>query len=280
MVQEYFMVTKQLKESLSVDLDTIERLVVAPTGDFITILDQVKKVLVKRSHKLVDYDRFRESAQKLRDRRDKSVSDEKKLGQLEGSLDQASQEFFNIDNQIKQDLPVFLNLRIDFINPCLFIFYTYQLKVYKSLYDASKQLGYGKFKSNCNVISDYESKGLVLEELLGHLTIPKRFSKTASSRPSTIETPEALPAYQPPSASSTGSGSSRGPAPAPPFAYRGAPPPPPIKYVLALYDFEAQAEGDLSFKRDDKIEVIQKTSDVNDWWTGKLRGVTGTFPGK
>jgi amphiphysin len=49
--------------------------------------------------------------------------------------------------------------------------------------------------------------------------------------------------------------------------------------VLALYDYEAQAEGDLSFRRDDRIEVVQRTANPNDWWTGKLNGVVGVFPG-
>lgn len=50
-------------------------------------------------------------------------------------------------------------------------------------------------------------------------------------------------------------------------------------YVRALYDYNAQAEGDLTFAKDDLIEVIQKTADVNDWWTGSLNGATGVFPG-
>ena len=63
------------------------------------------------------------------------------------------------------------------------------------------------------------------------------------------------------------------------------PPPPPIankstKYVVALYDYDAQAEGDLSFRKDDKIELVERTADANDWWTGRLNGVTGIFPGK
>lgn len=52
------------------------------------------------------------------------------------------------------------------------------------------------------------------------------------------------------------------------------------QYVIALYDYTAQADGDLSFRKDDKIEIVQKTPDQNDWWTGKLNGVTGVFPGK
>jgi amphiphysin len=51
------------------------------------------------------------------------------------------------------------------------------------------------------------------------------------------------------------------------------------KFVVALYDYVAQAEGDLSFKKDDRIEIVQKTADTNDWWTGRLNGITGVFPG-
>jgi len=68
------------------------------------------------------------------------------------------------------------------------------------------------------------------------------------------------------------------------------PPPPPLKpkpkteppkqYVVALYDFEAQADGDLSFRTGDRIEVMEKTASSEDWWTGKLNGVQGVFPGR
>ena len=68
------------------------------------------------------------------------------------------------------------------------------------------------------------------------------------------------------------------------------PPPPPLKpkpkaespkhYVVALYDFNAQAAGDLSFKAGDRIEVVEKTDSAEDWWTGKLKGMRGVFPGR
>jgi len=56
--------------------------------------------------------------------------------------------------------------------------------------------------------------------------------------------------------------------------------PKPADYVTALYDYEAQAEGDLSFKKNDRIEVIERTADANGWWTGRLNRKTGLFPGK
>ncbi|RPB24292.1 BAR-domain-containing protein [Terfezia boudieri ATCC MYA-4762] len=49
--------------------------------------------------------------------------------------------------------------------------------------------------------------------------------------------------------------------------------------ATAMYDFEAQVEGDLGFKAGDVIEIVQRTSNENEWWTGKLRGVTGQIPG-
>ena len=67
-----------------------------------------------------------------------------------------------------------------------------------------------------------------------------------------------------------------------------APPPPRPKpknlsvepeKATALYDYEAQADGDLSFSTGDIIEIIQRTSSENEWWTGKLHGRTGQFPG-
>lgn len=55
---------------------------------------------------------------------------------------------------------------------------------------------------------------------------------------------------------------------------------PAIETVQALYDYEAQAEGDLSFKVGDMIEIVKRTNNENEWWTGKLNGKTGQFPGE
>ncbi|KFH45260.1 Reduced viability upon starvation protein-like protein [Hapsidospora chrysogenum ATCC 11550] len=54
---------------------------------------------------------------------------------------------------------------------------------------------------------------------------------------------------------------------------------PAAETVTALYDFAAQADGDLSFSAGDVIEIVQRTQNENEWWTGKLRGKQGQFPG-
>ena len=74
---------------------------------------------------------------------------------------------------------------------------------------------------------------------------------------------------------------------------KGAAPPPPkpkpsnlrspnlaVQTCTALYDFEAQAEGDLSFATGEVIEVVQRGATENEWWTGRVGKREGQFPGK
>jgi len=71
---------------------------------------------------------------------------------------------------------------------------------------------------------------------------------------------------------------------------KGKPPPPKPKpsrlsgvpaaeTVTALYDYEAQAEGDLSFSTGDVIEIVSRTQNENEWWQGRVHGRQGQFPG-
>lgn len=86
----------------------------------------------------------------------------------------------------------------------------------------------------------------------------------------------APPPYTPPSSDAVA-----------PITRKAPPPPPPIKpkpkqatsIVVALYDFAAQAEGDLSFRAGDQIEVVEKTDSSEDWWTGRIGDLEGVFPG-
>ncbi|KAJ3236822.1 hypothetical protein HDU78_004429 [Chytriomyces hyalinus] len=48
-----------------------------------------------------------------------------------------------------------------------------------------------------------------------------------------------------------------------------------IKSVTALYDFDGQRAGDLSFIAGDRILVLK---DQGEWWEGELKGVKGVFP--
>ncbi|KAF2422729.1 BAR-domain-containing protein [Tothia fuscella] len=101
----------------------------------------------------------------------------------------------------------------------------------------------------------------------------------------TIEAPP--PPYSPAStlsppgsASLAGIAKSKGPAPPPP-----KPKParlsgnPAVETVTALFDYEAQAEGDLSFSTGEVIEIVTRTDNTNEWWIGKIGTRQGQFPG-
>ncbi|KAI1327333.1 BAR domain-containing protein [Xylariaceae sp. FL0255] len=108
-----------------------------------------------------------------------------------------------------------------------------------------------------------------------------KYGQQAQYEPVTAES-------HPPPPYSVGSGSS----PALAAAAAGKPKPPPPKpkpsrltgasvaeHVTALYDYSAQAEGDLSFRAGDVIEIVTRTQNENEWWTGKVNGKEGQFPG-
>ncbi|KAI1389757.1 BAR-domain-containing protein [Hypoxylon trugodes] len=54
---------------------------------------------------------------------------------------------------------------------------------------------------------------------------------------------------------------------------------PAVETVTALYDYSAQAEGDISFRAGDIIEIVNRTPNENEWWIGKCHGKQGQFPG-
>jgi hypothetical protein len=49
----------------------------------------------------------------------------------------------------------------------------------------------------------------------------------------------------------------------------------PMKMV-AMYDYDATEEGELTFKQGDAITVLEQFE--NGWWSGELRGQAGVFP--
>lgn len=88
---------------------------------------------------------------------------------------------------------------------------------------------------------------------------------------------------QAPSPVSTGYGAAAGsPVAAAPPTYGALPTPAATaggQTCTALYDYTAQAQGDLTFPAGAVIEVVEKTADANGWWTGRYNGQTGVFPG-
>ena len=72
-------------------------------------------------------------------------------------------------------------------------------------------------------------------------------------------------------------GPPRGPPPGgPPRPPMGMPPPPAAgPTATALYDYNAQQAGDLSFR---KGEVIAISAQAGNWWSGQIGSRSGKFP--
>lgn len=110
-----------------------------------------------------------------------------------------------------------------------------------------------------------------------------------STRRSSMDSQTAPPAYSL-SADTTVARSNSTSSPWGAAAKKKGPPPPKPKpsrlsgvpapeTATALYDYEAQAEGDLSFSTGDIIEIVTRGATENEWWVGKINGKQGQFPG-
>ncbi|KAH8120689.1 BAR-domain-containing protein [Phellopilus nigrolimitatus] len=342
-VDSYQNVFEELRANISPELELIESRIVMPVKELQTILKQIRKNITKREHKLVDYDRFNNSLTKLRDKKEKSLSDEKNLFKLEQDFEVATNEYEYINNAMKQDLPRFMVLSSQFIDPLYNSFYYMQLNIFYMLMEKLNGFAEGKYDVHVpttQISQDYEDKRTDAWERIENMGITKRIVSTAkmlqtqrqvsggsggsygaslgrsntalsASTVSTNSSGRSIPPMgrsvsgssfvkkaPPPPPSSFGAAaapppytaSSGGAAAAAAAATKRAPPPPPplkpkprieapVQYVVALYDFAAQADGDLEFNTGDRIEVVKRTESSEDWWTGRLNGREGVFPG-
>jgi amphiphysin len=324
-----------LRSTIGPELELIESRITGPTKEFQSVLKLIRKSITKRDHKLVDYDRFNNSLTKLRDKKEKSLNDEKNLFKLEQDFEAATSEYDYINNALKTDLPRFMVLATQFIDPLFHSFFYMQLNIYYVLLEHTTKFADGAYDTTnvpgAQIVADYEQKRTDAWSTIENLAITQRIISTSKmiqanrsaggsglGRSTSITTSSSSNSMSsralPPSrmASSASSFSKKAPppppslgashAPPPPYspsqgaattaaaAKRAPPPPPPLKpkpkpaepavhYVVALYDFEAQADGDLSFNTGDRIEIVEKTESAEDWWTGRLNGQQGVFPG-
>lgn len=347
-VDGYVVTMQELKDTLGPELELISTRIIAPAKEFQGVMKTIRKNITKRDHKLVDYDRHNNNLNKLREKKEKNLNDEKNLFKLEQDFDLATQEYEAINAALKTDLPQFMVLATQFIDPLFHSFYYMQLNIYylmmEKLQGFATETKYLYEVTSHDILNDYQQKRGDTWEHLDALTINKRGGSTAmrmakrqesvgsglsrattsaSAASSTSGFKKAAPPPPPGSAGPAGGGFKKMPPPPPPgssFAAKRAntvssavsaappppytagnspaaavaaatkrpPPPPPSKakkpvpqptYVIALYDFAAQADGDLDFKTGDKIEVVTRTPSTEDWWKGRLNGREGVFPG-
>ncbi|KDN50343.1 hypothetical protein RSAG8_01679, partial [Rhizoctonia solani AG-8 WAC10335] len=235
---------EELRQTLSPELELIESRIVGPVKELQTIMKGIRKGITKREHKLLDYDRHNNSLTKLREKKEKTLNDEKNLFKL------AVNEYDMINNAMKADLPRFMVMATQFIDPLFHSFFYMQLNIFYLMLEKLQQFASGKYEtagSAEDIENAYHLRTTDAIERIDGLQITKRVVSTA-------------------------------PPPPPPLKSKPSQAP-SVQYVVALYDFVAQADGDLSFRVGDRIEVVERTGSPEDWWTGRLNGRQGVFPG-
>jgi amphiphysin len=312
--EQYEEVVKELQETLKPELEMIESRVISPANQLLDIIKAVRKLGAKRDHKQLDYDRHRTTLKKLQDKKDKTLKDEKAMYRAENDVEQATQDYNYFNDLLKDELPKLFALEREFIQPLFQSFYYMQLNVFYTLHERMQRLDIGYFDLELDIEAAYEKKRGDIQAEAEKLSIVK-FKTTggrmgAPGRPG--QSKYALKAQE----AKAGRASISEEAPPPPYSpgpsgavadvksptlsqgswgsaakAKGAAPPPPkpkpsrlsgmpaAETCTALFDFEAQSEGDLSFLTGDTIEIVTRTQNENEWWTGKVRGKTGQFPG-
>jgi amphiphysin len=317
--EEYENIVNELKASLSPELEMIEARIVKPADELMEIIKGVRKSCKKRDNKQLDYDRHMATLKKLQEKKDKSLKDEKALYKAENDVEMATQEYEYFNNLIKEDLPVLFRLEKDFIQPLFQSFYYMQLNVFYTLHETMQSIDIGYFNLTLDIEEGFNEKRGEIQAQTEALSITK-FKTTGGPRKplskygaNRLEGPKSRLALEngssgvsrrqstdtlgtgPPPYSSSGTDIGRANSTGSHWASaaksKAAPPPPKPKpgrlsalpvaeTVTALYDYEAQAEGDLSFSAGDIIEITQRTANENEWWNGKINGKQGQFPGK
>lgn len=316
--EEYEAIVRELQATLKPELEMIEQRVIAPADQLLEVIKVIRKSAVKRQHKQLDYDRHRATLKKLQDKKDKTLKDEKALFKAENDVEQATQDYEYFNNLLKDELPKLFALEAEFIRPLFQSFYYMQLNVFYTLHEKMQAINIGYFNLTLDIEEAFEMKRGDVQEQAEALSIVhfkatggiktqrgvSRYSSSAKAKEAEAgkssyssykrtANPEDGVANPPPPYSPAGSASSMPSSPAlgAAAAAKGKPPPPRPKpsrlsgvpaaeTVTALYDYEAQAEGDLSFMTGDIIEIISRTQNENEWWTGRVNGKQGQFPGE
>jgi amphiphysin len=313
--EQYEAVVHELQETLKPELEMIESRVIRPANELLDIIKAVRKIALKRDHKQLDYDRHRAALKKLQDKKEKTLKDEKAIYKAESDVEQATQDYNYFNDLLKDELPKLFALEREFIQPLFQSFYYMQLNVFYTLHERMQRLDIGYFDLTLDIEAAYEKKRGDTQEQAEKISIVKfkttggrmpgakpgqskyasKLQESKANRITSSEDSETPPPPYSPGPSAGPSGDVKSPALSSgswgsAAKAKGAPPPPKpkpsrlsgmpaVEHVTALYDYEAQAEGDLSFLTGDVIEIVTRTQNDNEWWIGKVRGKQGQFPG-
>lgn len=289
----------ELRELLTPEVELIASRILTPVQELLAILKSLRKNITKRDHKLVDFDRHNNAYTKLRDKKEKSLKDEQNLFKVEQDYETAAADYDQLNGLMKEELPRFFEMATRFMTPLFHSFYYMQLNVFYLTLDKLQNFANGRYDisaaSVARVEQDYVSQLNDASERLEALTIRKPAMPTArllqqargstsatssiASKAGVARSSSTTSAAGPPSYSAANNATSKRAPPPIPGSKPSTSAKAPAQYVVALYDYAAQADGDLTFRAGDRIEVVERSGSTEDWWTGRFGGHQGVFPG-
>ncbi|QNP98398.1 Cytoskeletal regulator [Yarrowia lipolytica] len=307
--EQYREVVNDLQATLKPELEMIDSRIIGPANELLEVINSIRKMATKRAHKQLDLDRHNNSLKKYQDKKERSVNDEKKMYSAESAVEIAQQEYDYYNDMLKEELPQLFELEAQFIAPLFQSFYYMQLNVFYTLYirmeemkipyfDLTNEDIEGAFAAKRGDVAERTEQLSITQFRVGHARAKlemtkRRFAKDKDKEAAAGAAPvagAAPPAYGGEEAADPAAAAAAAPAAytatgypnekavyTPPGAPAAAAP--AAETCTALYDYEAQAAGDLSFSAGQVITIVQRTADTNGWWTGIVGGHQGVFPG-
>lgn len=295
--EQYKLKIIEMQELVQPELEMIETKILKPADDLLVIINSTKKMLTKREHKRLDLDRQEQALKKIQDKDERTAKQEEKMYKVENNYEIALEEYKYYNELLLDELPKLFGLGGSFIRPLFQSFYFMQLNIYYTMHIHMSEMKIPHFDLSGDIISAFVAKHEEASQRLESIDIthfrtahPQQKLEALRKRNGRSTSGSASVASSSPSSSSLTSNRGLPPKyeavvdeepqpPRPPRPSRNRPAPPPPETCTALYDFEAQGEGDLSFHEGDVIEVVKRTEQAEGWWTGFFAGKEGTFPG-
>lgn len=134
--QEYYGVMKLLNDHTVGELEQpFNQTVLNPIARFNSYYIEINEAIKKRNHKKLDYDAMKNKVRKLIEKPGEDPLYEAKLSQSQSQLTQLETSYETINDQLKDELPKLIDLRIPFLDPSFESFVKLQLRFFNENYN-------------------------------------------------------------------------------------------------------------------------------------------------
>ncbi|CDH51866.1 predicted protein [Lichtheimia corymbifera JMRC:FSU:9682] len=259
----------EMRQHIGEELDRMHTTIVVPLTEMGQVLQQAERTMAKRNRKKLDYDRF-------------------KLGDKDTSLETSAHDYEHYNAALKSELPILFD-HVERVVRSLFArLHHIQCVIYKRYMDhAHKVIDFSTIHEN--IIDDYYQHIAQIPHIMNSLDLFHLFP------PSEFRAPIPPPKH-PSDDNSDKTGSTTIPHPAEcdvqpcheaiglgitPSAAVDVNESPRRYNAIALEDYDAQGIGDLSFHKNQQIEILgspKEHQNQDGWLTAQISGETGLVP--